>query len=301
MASQTLSNPPWKKVVLDILQKNLEEGHKESLNFQLATIKSGPNPRPAVRTVVFRGFVGETRDDPPPPELPGGNPPAESSLFLVSTDALMAKVGELEQSNGVFEVCWWHAGTNQQIRFNGIAHVYRNSSRDFPESHLKRYIRVQGDRDWSWEKECERVWTAHKPAMRGSFRNPPPGTELDDEKKKKLQVVELDSKDNGPDAQEAKDRFSLVVMEVTEIEILDLSPPPVHFRASHMRLNSAYRSCRENGADGHYYTKRTPQFRMQVGVSQSYVHDRHHQMGSLAFSCIAKTLLCKCDSFCTRL
>ena len=205
MASQILSNPPWKNVVLDILQKNLDEGHKESLNFQLATIKAGPNPRPGVRTVVFRGFVGETRDDSPP-ELHGRNPPAESSLFLVSTDALMAKVGELEQSNGVFEVCWWHAGTNQQIRFNGIAHVYRNNPGDFPESHLKQYIRVQGDGEWSWEKERERVWTAHKPAMRGSFRNPPPGTELDDEKKKKLQVVEIDSKDNGPDAQEAKDR-----------------------------------------------------------------------------------------------
>jgi pyridoxamine 5'-phosphate oxidase len=234
MASQLLWNPPWKKLVQEILQKNLEQGKKESLNFQLATIKSGPTPRPAVRTVVFRGFVGETRDESPPPELPGGNPPAESSLFLVSTDALMAKVGELEQSSGVFEVCWWHAGTNQQIRFNGTAHVYRNSPEDFPEAHLKRYIRVQGDREWSWEKERERVWTAHKPGMRGSFRNPPPGTELDDEKKKRLQVVELDSNDNGPDAQEAKDRFCLLVMEVTEIEILDLSPPPVLPRLSHV-------------------------------------------------------------------
>ena len=56
----TLFNPPWKKLVTDILQKNLDNGHKESLNFNLATIKLGPKPRPAVRTVVFRGFVGET-------------------------------------------------------------------------------------------------------------------------------------------------------------------------------------------------------------------------------------------------
>src|ERR1700734_3310750 len=139
MATQPLSNPPWKKQVLDILQKNLDEGHKESLNFTLGTIKPGPNPRPAVRTVVFRGFVGETREDNPPAKLPGGNPPAESSLFLVSTDTLMAKVGELEQSNGVFEICWWHAGTNQQIRFNGKAHIYRrNGQVEFAESQLKR-------------------------------------------------------------------------------------------------------------------------------------------------------------------
>ena len=228
MASHSLSNPPWKKTVLEILQKNLDHGHKESLNFQLATIKPGPKPRPAVRTVVFRGSVGETRGDSPPAQLPVGNPPAESSLFLVSTDVLMAKVGELEQTNGVFEVCWWHAGTNQQIRFNGIAHVYRrNGQGEFPESHLKRYIQIQGDQEWTWDKEHERLWTAHKPGMRGSFRNPPPGSELDELKKKKLQVVELDSEDNGPDAQEAKGRFSLVVMEVNEVEILDLSPPPV--------------------------------------------------------------------------
>jgi len=228
MASHSLSNPPWKKTVLDILQRNLDDGHKESLNFQLATIKPGPKPRPAVRTVVFRGFVGETRGEQLPAQLPGGNPPAESSLFLVSTDALMAKVGELEQTDGVFEVSWWHAGTNEQIRFNGTAHVYgRNGKGEFPESRLKQYIQVQGDREWTWENERERLWAAHKPGMRGSFRNPHPGTELDDEKRKRLHVVELDSEDDGPDALEAKNRFSLVVMEVNEIEILHLSPPPV--------------------------------------------------------------------------
>jgi len=222
----TLSNPPWKKLVTDILQKNLDEGHKESLNFNLATIKPGPKPRPAVRTVVFRGFVGETRDENPSSKLPGGNPPSESSLFLVSTDALMAKVGELEQSGGAFEVGWWHAGTNQQIRFNGTAHLYRrNSAIPFPEAHLKEYIRTSGQ--WTWDAERDRIWKSHRPGMRGSFRNPHPGTPMNAEKKKKLQVVELDEEDDGLDAREAKDRFTLVVLEVLEIEILDLDPPPV--------------------------------------------------------------------------
>jgi pyridoxamine 5'-phosphate oxidase len=228
MTTQLLSNPPWKKAVMEILQKNLDDGHKESLNFTLGTVKPGPNPRPAVRTVVFRGFVGETREDKPPSKLPGGNPPAKSSLFLVSTDTLMAKVGELEQSNGAFEVCWWHAGTNQQIRFNGKAHIYRpNEKVEFPESQLKQYVSLQGEGEWTWENERMRLWKAHKPAMRGSFRNPPPGTPLDEGKKTKLETVELDSEDDGPDAREAKERFSLVVLEVQELEILDLSPPPV--------------------------------------------------------------------------
>jgi pyridoxamine 5'-phosphate oxidase len=222
----TLSNPPWKKLVADILQKNLDDGHKESLNFNLATIKTGPKPRPAVRTVVFRGFVGESRDDNPPSKLPGGNPPAESSLFLVSTDALMAKVAELEQSDGAFEVGWWHSGTNQQIRFNGTAHLYRrNSAIPFAEAHLKQYIRTSGE--WTWDAERDRLWKSHRPGMRGSFRNPHPGTPINAEKQKKLQVVELDEEDDGPDAREAKDRFTLVVLEVMEIERLDVDPPPV--------------------------------------------------------------------------
>ena len=223
--ANNLSNPPWKKTVTDILQKNLDDGHKESSNFALATIRHGSNPRPAVRTVVFRGFVGETRENDQSSKLTGGNPPAESSLILVTTDALMAKVGELENSNGAFEVCWRHAGTNQQIRFNGIAHIYRRNGIDFPQAHLKRYIRTDGD--WTWEKERDRLWKSHKPAMRGSFRNPPPGTPLNAEKKKKLEVVELGGEDDSQDAREAKERFSLVVLEVTEIEFLDLDPLPV--------------------------------------------------------------------------
>jgi len=212
--------------VVDILQKNLDAGNKGSLYFSLATVKQGPNPRPAVRTVVFRGFVGETRDDEPPATLPGGNPPAESSLIVISTDALMAKVGQLEQTNGVFEVSWWHAGTNQQIRFSGVAHIYRQNPRvQFPEEHLKRYIRT--DSKWTWKNEIERVWKTHTPMMRGSFRNPHPGTPIDVEKKKKLETMELAGDENGPDAREAKQRFSLLVLEVTEIEILDLNPLPV--------------------------------------------------------------------------
>jgi pyridoxamine 5'-phosphate oxidase len=224
-STNNLSNPPWKKTVIDILQKNLDDGHKESLNFALATIKQGLYPRPAVRTVVFRGFVGETRGNDRPSGPQGGNPLAESSLVLVSTDALMAKVGELENSHGAFEVCWRHAGTNQQIRFNGTAHIYRKNGIEFPEAHLKRYICAGGD--WTWEKERDRLWKSHKPAMRGSFRNPPPGTPLNEEKKKNLRVVELGGEDDSQDAREAKERFSLLVLEVTEIEILDLDPLPV--------------------------------------------------------------------------
>jgi pyridoxamine 5'-phosphate oxidase len=233
-ATSSLSNPPWKKAVIDILQKNLDDGYKGSLNFSFATIKQGPKPQPSVRTVVFRGFVGEETEHNPASRLPGGNPPAESSLILVSTDALMSKVGELENSDGAFAVCWWHAGTNQQIRFSGTAHLYRcNPAIEFPEAHLKRYLKSDGE--WRWEKERDRLWKTHRPAMRGSFQYPPPGTPLDVEKRKKLRVVEIDSDDDGPVAREAKERFSLVVLEITELEVLNLDPPPVCFGLTSLR------------------------------------------------------------------
>ena len=100
-ASHSLSNPPWKKQVNEILQKNLEVGCTSSLSFSLATINPGPRPRPAVRTVGFGRFVGESDDT-----SPLGNPPADSSLILVSTDALMPKIDELEGSDG----CTKYAG-----------------------------------------------------------------------------------------------------------------------------------------------------------------------------------------------
>jgi len=226
--AQTLSNPPWKAIVSEILIKNLDDGHKGSLNMSFATIKQGPKPRPSVRTVIFRGFVGESREENEPEKLPGGNPPAQSSLIVVTTDALMPKVSELETSDGVFEVSWWQAGTNQQIRFNGKAHIYRpNPAITFPEEELNKYIDVGKKGGWTWENERERLWRSHRPVMRGSFRNPQPGTLLDDEKRKKLRPVELAADDDGPEAQEAKQRFSLVVLQVLELEILDLDPPPV--------------------------------------------------------------------------
>ena len=135
----------------------------------------------------------------------------------------MDKVGELEESNGAFEVCWLHPWTNQQIRFNGTAHIHRYNGLDFPEIYLKRYIRTLGE--WTWERERDRLWKSHKPRMRGTFRNPTPGTPLDAEKKQKLKDVELDSDDDSQEAREAKERFSLLVLEVTQIEILDLDPP----------------------------------------------------------------------------
>ena len=175
---------------------------------------------------MFRGFVGEAEGSNPREKLPGGNLPAVSSLVLVSTDAPTAKVGELDESNGVFEVCWWHAGTNQQIRFNGKAHVYRKDGKlPFPEEHLKHYIQTQGE--WKWDREYYRLWASHQPALRGSFRNPPPGSPLNSEKRNNLKVVELDPEDDGPEAREAKSRFSMLVLEIAQLEILNLDPFPV--------------------------------------------------------------------------
>ncbi len=65
---------------------------------QLATIRE--NGRPAVRTLVFRGFLGETHQ------------------LTFATDGRSVKAAELEQLPWA-EACWYFHLTREQFRFTG--------------------------------------------------------------------------------------------------------------------------------------------------------------------------------------
>jgi PPOX class probable FMN-dependent enzyme len=65
---------------------------------QLATVRE--NGRPAVRTVVFRGFLGDTH------------------RLTFATDMRSTKAVELELSPWA-EACWYFHGTREQFRFTG--------------------------------------------------------------------------------------------------------------------------------------------------------------------------------------
>ncbi len=76
---------------------------------QLATVRE--NGRPAVRTVVFRGFLPETH------------------RLTFATDARSLKARQLEQSPWA-EACWYFHLTREQFRFSGTVSLVGSNTSD---------------------------------------------------------------------------------------------------------------------------------------------------------------------------
>ena len=96
--SPTESN--WRNL-LSLAQANNPAPHARFA--QLATLQGGAEPRPAVRTVVVRGFLDDGR-------------------MLISTDMRSEKVAELA-AHSACELCWYFADTREQFRLNGRGHI----------------------------------------------------------------------------------------------------------------------------------------------------------------------------------
>lgn len=208
---------------------------------QLATMPvSGGPQHPSVRTVVFRGFAGQPRKEDEPT---GGNPIKDvtSSLIVCSTDRRMLKADQIaaqqEGQNPGFEVCWWHQGTQEQIRFSGNAWLLTPSDQEnpgFPADRLKSLISVPDGQTWTWEGERLRQFAKHSPGLRGTFANPHPASPLTPEKQAVLEKgIKLPGSLEEANEEEEKDRvktalsnFCLVVLECQHVEYLKVDPPP---------------------------------------------------------------------------
>ncbi|APW59625.1 Npun_F5749 family FMN-dependent PPOX-type flavoprotein [Paludisphaera borealis] len=108
---------------------------------QLATVRL--DGRPAIRTVVFRGFLGESR------------------TLLFTTDARSAKRAEIEHKPDA-EICWYFPETREQFRLSGVVRLVDCSTAD---ASLR-------------EARCE-TWQALSEATRLSFTWPAPGEPRD--------------------------------------------------------------------------------------------------------------------------
>ena len=104
---------------------------------QLATVRT--DHRPAIRTVVFRGF----RDAP--------------DRFLFTTDARSAKRHEIE-ANPHAAICWYFPETREQFRISGVIDLVGPST---PSPALRE---ARSD-----------VWSELSDAVRASFTWPTPG------------------------------------------------------------------------------------------------------------------------------
>jgi PPOX class probable FMN-dependent enzyme len=129
----------WRASLVLALYRNRHVAQARYL--QLATIRG--DGRPANRTLVFRGFLGET------------------DAITVVTDMRTAKVREVEATPWV-EACWYFPMTREQFRLGGRARVVREDAGDEADRQARRD-----------------AWRALSDATRQSFTWPMPGAPRD--------------------------------------------------------------------------------------------------------------------------
>lgn len=189
---------------------------------------------PRSRTVVFRGMWAEIPVNPR--NTAPLNPSAyETDLLTITSDARMEKMAELNpdgshQSGGgqPVEACFWIIPTKTQWRLRGRAYII-GPDIDSPSSSqskrsIERHMRPKngGGQTFSWPREITAHFGNLSPGMRGSFRNPPPGTPRDSKPAEGLgpgQKVE-DLNDGI-----ARENFRVVVIVPEEVDRVDLTDP----------------------------------------------------------------------------
>lgn len=246
MSSTTSSGvAPWKAV----FDSHLNEAGS-SPEFYLATVNHKGLPR--VRACIHRGFWTALPENSHN-KLPKNPPVFESDCPTFTTDARMGKVfdifatgkgkGTLEQSRagtgggGPVEAVYWMKDIKTQWRIKGqcwliaaedVEHEgdgdMQNSGTVTMKAVLQRYMRKTGEAgDWSWKREVENHFGNLSPAMKGTFKNPPPGQP---QKDGAGPGEELGQK--AGDLQEedvARKHFRVAVITPEEVEHLDLSDP----------------------------------------------------------------------------
>lgn len=174
----------------------------------------------------------------------------ESDLLTLTTDVRMEKThdffasshghGEVSQSQGSggggpVEAVFWIKDVGTQWRFRGRAYVVGpdiEGSGD--ESSGVRTVKTKvGERmrvvdeskksDWSWQTELTHQFGNLSPGMRGSFKNPVPGSPVAIPPTDK--ALALGQQVKGTDDEIARQNFRVVVIIPDEVEQLDLTEP----------------------------------------------------------------------------
>lgn len=247
---------PWRAAFLSHV-----EG-MDSPNFVLSTLHAAPPAQtggsPAIpfvaraRTVVFRGMWAS---------LPANsknqaerNPEVyESDLLTITTDARMEKVPELfgsaestataadpqSRPAGPVEAVFWMPKYMTQWRIRGHAVVIgpdieSDAGKPARESLAAR-LRSNDDKGdaptsttsaaWSWARELTAHFGNLSPIMRGSFRNPPPGTPRDDGSPGGGSPPKLGQRVDDLQDEVARRHFRVVAVVPEEVDRVDLSDP----------------------------------------------------------------------------
>ena len=141
---------------------------------QLATLKwptDGTDNAefPSVRTVVFRGFLGQEWVDGDQDKT------ADSNYLTFVTDSRSSKVQELLASGGKCEICWYFPQTWEQYRLTGRMRLILppgpvdTSTEDLAPQFIAKTKRQQ---------YREKLWDRMSLSTRQGFLGPPPGSLL---------------------------------------------------------------------------------------------------------------------------
>lgn len=242
---------PWRAAFLEHLSK------VDSPVFVLSTLHSAhakgkagspAHYSPRARYCVFRALWGEQNVDERNP-APRNEKVYESELITITTDVRMEKVPEIFASapggsnekdswkgsggGGPVEAVWWIKETMTEWRIRGPAYVVAPDIDEEGEgaravkSALKPRMRVikgqEGkEGDWSWSRELTTQFGNMSPAMRGQFRNPPPGQDVSSPPSEGLG---LGQKVDDIYDEIARSNFRVLIINPEVVEQVDLSDP----------------------------------------------------------------------------
>ena len=212
-----------------------------------------PNPAtpyvPRARYCIYRGMWGELPDNKHN-EASMNDRVYESDLLTFTSDVRMSKIpevfassrghGEVSQSQGSggggpVEAVFWVKDVMTQWRFRGEAYVVGQdvegagsdssgvSTMKHKIGERMRVVEEAGKKDWSWKKELTAHFGNLNPTMRGSFKNPAPGSRVSIPPSDKSlapgqKVTDLED-------EVARRNFRVVIIRPDEVEQLDLTEP----------------------------------------------------------------------------
>ncbi|MCJ1477626.1 hypothetical protein MMC13_006299 [Lambiella insularis] len=253
MSSTThhLATPPapWKPSFLEHISK------MSSPEFVLSTVRPAPADSkapvpylPRARFCIYRGMWAELPENKHN-DAPMNERVYESELPTFTSDVRMEKIpelfatgaghGDVDQSQGSggggpVEAVWWIKEVGMQWRMKGTAYVVaediegeggESSGVRTVKSQLGERMRVVtpgGEERWSWGKELTAHFGNCSPGMRGSWKNPPPGTPAD---KEPDEPHRLGQKVSDLNDKIARSNFRVVVIKPDEVEMTDLNNP----------------------------------------------------------------------------
>lgn len=230
------SAAPWRSDFLSHADEMDSPTFVLSTIHRLETSSTVSEVIPRSRTVVFRGFWASLPVNPKnTAEL---NPNCyESDLPTITTDARMEKVSEIipggsnvesrSGGGGPVEATFWAAKARTQWRLRGKAYFLGpdiDSDATAPvREAIEPYMRITGSTtSWEWSRELTAHFGNLSPIMRGSFRNPTPGTPLSEKPEPGLELGQI--VDDLHD-EVARKNFRVVVIVPEEVDRVDLSDP----------------------------------------------------------------------------